>query len=45
MFGIKFSQSSRLKKDFNAYDWEAGYPLRKDYKNPEFTRDESTVLN
>jgi len=18
------------------YDWEAGYPLRKDYKNPEF---------
>jgi len=25
-----------LRRILMPYDWEAGYPLRKDYKNPEF---------
>lgn len=36
MFGIKFLNHPELKRILMPYDWDAGYPLKKDYENPEF---------
>lgn len=36
MFGFNFINHPNLQRILMPYDWDAGFPLRKDYKNPEF---------